>query len=77
MKHASEKNSTVYYLETDARPEAVEIALEAAGIRAEVKATHLQRAARVTGHVIAGYPEQQRQQAHADALRWIEKEAAQ
>lgn len=77
--------SPFYYLETDASPEAVEAALEAAGIRAEVKAAHLQRAAKVVGHVIAGYPdERQRLNAHDTALRWIgeqyqesRKEAAQ
>lgn len=61
-----------HYLETSATPEAVEAALEAAGITAKVRAVHLQRAARVTGHVIAGYPdERQRLNAHDTALRWI------
>lgn len=61
-----------YYLETDASPEAVEAALEAAGIRAGVKAVHLQRASRVLGHVIAGYPdERQRYDALDIAMRWM------
>lgn len=72
MKHATEQEGTFYYLETGADPDAVEAALEAAGITAQVHAVHLQRAARVTGHVIASYPdERQRLSAHDTALRWI------
>lgn len=61
-----------YYLETDASPEAVEAALEAAGLAAKVRAVHLQRASRVLGHVIAGYPdERQRYDALDTAMRWM------
>lgn len=48
-------------------------ALEAAGIDAQAKPLHLQRAARVAADIIAEYPADQREHARDKLIRWLDE----
>lgn len=48
-------------------------ALEAAGIDAQAKPLHLQRAARVAADIIGEYPADQREHARDTLIRWIDE----
>jgi hypothetical protein len=48
-------------------------ALEAAGIDAQVKPLHLQRAAKVAADIIVEYPEGQREHARDTLVRWMDE----
>lgn len=48
-------------------------ALEAAGIDAQAKPLHLQRAAKVAADIIAEYPADQREHARDTLIRWIDE----
>jgi len=48
-------------------------ALEAAGIDAQVKPLHLQRAAKVAADIISEYPEGQREHARDTLIRWMDE----
>lgn len=48
-------------------------ALEAAGIEAQVKPLHLQRAAKVAADIIGEYPEGQREHARDTLVRWMDE----
>lgn len=48
-------------------------ALEAAGINAQVKPLHLQRAAKMAAAIIGEYPEGQREHARDKLVRWMDE----
>ncbi|MCP1317855.1 hypothetical protein [Halomonas sp. 707B3] len=52
---------------------ALRAVLEAAGIEAQVKPLHLQRAAKVAADIIGEYPEGQREHARDTLVRWMDE----
>ena len=49
------------------------VALEAAGIEAQAKPLHLQRAAKMAAAIIGEYPEGQREHARDSLVRWMDE----